>query len=882
MLAIGLLCADNLYGQERGISWDLARARASQISKISYGLWFGLEEGAKECRGRATIDFDLTGTEKLVLDADLLQVEAVSVNGKEVSVGLGYQEVEDHLVFDKTLLSTGKNRIEIGFRAKAAPTGAPLTLFHDKKTGKDYLYTLVVPADAHRLFPCFDQPDLKARFTLELTVPSSWVAVGNGAEVGAPVMEKGRKHYRFVQSKPLSTYLFAFAAGPFMQLEGPTLERSGGQGIRTRLFLRESAKSEPDIQRIYRLHQQALGKLGSYFGIPYPFGKLDIVLCPGFPYSGMEHAGAIFYRENALVYDKKPTLAQELRRSTLIYHELSHQWFGNLVTMKWFDDLWLKEGFATFIGYKLLDELEPKQRAWLRFLQRVKPSAYRVDATRGTTPVYQSLQNLDDAKSQYGAIVYNKAPAILRELEHRIGPETFRAGVRIFLETHAYGNATWRDLLAAFEKAGAKGLGDWSRWWILEAGMPEIRCEWKQTDGRITRFRVLQTSAQGWTKDSWPMDLTLLLMSKGGKTRWVPVRIHGAETEIRQLSGTPAPAWVLPNPDDIAYGRFVIDKQSLPALSAWLPGCKDPMLRSVGHGALYQTLRAGGVSPSTFFERAIDMLGTETDPQARSSQLASLRFCLRTLPLPQKDRAERRLRKLLLQGLQTGRYHGNEEVPIDNLFRLGTDEATQAYAWQLLELRKTDHGFQPSAREIFAAAAHLIANRDPRIEPWLLALETERGWFADLSQGKPSESLRHAIGKDLEKLLYIARAAHPEPRLKKAYFLSYLREDDPPEQWIQQSLANFHWQGQEDVTRLYLTPALQRVQWVKKHRKIFFMPSWLDAFINGHDSKTALHEVEGFLEKNKPALPVDILRKLLQSLDELRRVVRIREQWYPR
>src|SRR5690606_27837709 len=260
-----------------------------------------------------------------------------------------------------------------------------------------------------------------------------------------------------------------------------------------------------EADRVFAMHRDSAAWLAEYFDTPYPFPKLDIVLLPGFPYNGMEHAGAIFYRERSVVFEHEPNASELFRRSTLIYHEVSHQWFGNLVTMAWFDDLWLKEGFATFMAYKVLEDLEPERRAWLRFHQRVKPLAYAVDRTAGTTPIWQAVGSLADARSACGPIVYNKAPAVLRELEARIGEEPFARGVQRFLKRHAFGNARWQDLVAAIEDAARLPGSRWSERWVLGKGVPRVWVEWSVADGRIAAMSVHQRGAD--EGETWPLNV---------------------------------------------------------------------------------------------------------------------------------------------------------------------------------------------------------------------------------------------------------------------------------------------------------------------------------------------------------------------------------------
>ena len=850
-----------------GIDRDLARTRKAAIHDVQYDLRFRLTDGADNVEGSIWMRFQLDSQEdpsQVVIDFAGEEISSIEVNSKEVDL----ERIHNHLVVPAELLGPGLNGIRAKFRAKVAPTGTPLTVYRDAADNREYFYTLLVPADAHGLFPCFDQPDLRAKFRLELDVPTNWIAVANAAPVDAsdppPLGEVAGELWRFAQTKPLPTYLFAFATGPFAQITPP---HPNVPGVTTdapmRILLRESKLEDIDRSAITKLHHEGLSWLATAFDVPYPFDKLDLVLLPGFPYGGMEHAGAIFYREASLVFDHPPTVDEQVRRSTLIYHELSHQWFGNLVTMKWFDDLWLKEGFATFYGYKAMAELEPGQRAWLRFLQRVKPRAYAVDATAGTTPVFQELQNLADAKSAYGPIVYNKAPAVLRALYSQLGPDVFRAGLKKFLEKHAYDNADWRDLAAALESAARKDLGRWSQRWLLAPSMPQVRCSWQTGEDGLVQKAVVSQRALGG-EGSWPMDLELLIFDADGGRRTALIQTDALETRIKVLEGKPAPVAILANPQDVAYGQFVPDAISSVWMLANVPKLTDPLERACATAALYEAVREAELDPVQFAEMTITMLAGEDDPNTHSWLLGRLSNCLhryltdeRAQPL--RDRTTALLLKQLAEEGNSGRELGTYRF----LAKTSTAEGVMELCRNVIESKSPEDlpaGLSAGKRDRFLAAGALIA----------------AGQIGTTPEQHPLHRLKQRYeGSDIGKEQFLAEAATPTAAIKKAYWQRFLVKDDPPEQWTQDSLSWFHWSGQEELTLPYLELALKQVDWVKANRRIFFMPAWLNAFINGHNSKQALAIVDKFLAETP--LSDDIKRKMLQSRDGLWRAVRIRE-----
>ncbi|HEX6058092.1 MAG TPA: M1 family aminopeptidase, partial [Gemmatimonadaceae bacterium] len=433
-----------------GVSAALAEYRAARIADVRYAL--DLDVSAPDtARGRVVVRFARRGGGDAILDFRGPRLERVSVNGRAVAAP---DWNGAHLRIRAALLRAGENEVAADFAALVAPSGASIIRYHDTTDDADYLYTLLVPADANQLFPSFDQPDLKARVTLSLTTPGGWSAVANGPPA-ARDSAAGRVRHRFRESEPISTYLVAFAAGPW------AVVRDTSAGLEIAMYVRRSRAAEAEADSLIAQNARAARWLETYFARPFPFAKLDFVLAPAFPFGGMEHPGAIFYSEERFVFREPPTTVQRIARANTIYHEIAHQWFGDLVTMRWFDDLWLKEGFATYMAAKMQAALDPPSDAWKTFYLRNKPAAYEVDASPGTTPVWQRLANLDQAKSNYGPIVYNKAPGILKQLEHLVGEEAFRRGLRRFLERHAYANATWRDLLDAIGAEAGRPLDAW-------------------------------------------------------------------------------------------------------------------------------------------------------------------------------------------------------------------------------------------------------------------------------------------------------------------------------------------------------------------------------------------------------------------------------------
>src|SRR5262249_37098286 len=429
----------------------------------------------------------------------------------------------------------------------------------------------------------------------------------------------------FAETKPISTYLFAFAAGPFKKVH----DTPGLPG----LYVRQSKlqKAEAEAAEVQQITADGIKYLSDYFAQPFPFPKYDMVMIPGFAYGGMEHAGATFLREESILFRTAPTHSDRLNRDILLLHELTHQWFGDLVTMRWFDDLWLKEGFAQYMAYHALADLKPKENVWKRFYQAIKPAAYAIDSTQGTTPIYQEITNLKDAKSAYGAIVYSKAPGVLKQLAFVLGEEHFRDGLRLYLKEHAYANAEWSDLVGAFEQVSKKALGEWANAYIKRRGMPQVDAEWTcdPNSGEIaTKLREKDVLGEG---GDWPIATQVLLMYRGQK---VVTRADIGKRETRILSSPidehdhTCPQFIFANDKDNAYGRFLLDERSRTAVMEQLGSIDDVFVRTLLWGSLWDSVREAELDPSEYIELALKLLRGETDEALAQSIVGRMNTAL--------------------------------------------------------------------------------------------------------------------------------------------------------------------------------------------------------------------------------------------------------------
>ena len=837
---------DSLAGP--GVSLALATQRAARVRDVRYDLVMDVT-AADSATGRVAVRFHLRRPAEVILDFRGTLHGRVRANGRALPA---VTHTGAHIRVPASALHAGNNRLDFDFATPIAAAGASIIRVKDPADSATYLYTLLVPSDASLLFPCFDQPDLKARVTLTLTTPFGWKAVANGTRLRSASTSRGVVT-TFRETEPISTYLIAFAAGPWEELQAK------GSRKPISLFVRKSRLADVDADSIILANDRAASWLEDYFGTRFPFQKLDLVLAPAFPFGGMEHPGAVFYSEERFVFRERPTLPQRLGRTATIYHEIAHQWFGDLVTMQWFDDLWLKEGFATYMAAKMQDAIDPSSEAWKTFYLRNKPAAYAVDATDGTTPVWQRLSNLDQAKSNYGPIVYNKAPGILKQLNFLVGDEAFRDGLQLFIRRHSYANATWRDLLDAISVPAKRPLRTWGDDFILRAGLPVLEQKLEVRDGKIARFAIVQRPARALSgARPWPMRLELLVLAERGEPQRIPLTLTRDTTVVEELTGRPAPELVFANSRDYAYALTLLDPRSASALERDIGSVRDPFLRAMLWGAMWDLVREALVAPERFMRMALRELPRERDEQIVSGIVGRLSRATSAYLSPvSRDAFLPDVESTLLAGANRAESpYGIRKAHFDAWVRVASTGSTMDQMVTMLDSASVaGEPLRPPTR--WAMITRLMAVGHPASDS-LLALERARD--------RSAEGVRRA---------FVAGAARPNAATKRDYFERYFADSTLNEDWATASLEGFNALESQSLSLPYLTPALDSLPWIQRNRRIFYVGAWIGSFVEGQSSDTALATVRAFLEKRQE-LPLDLRLKVLQSVDELERTVRIR------
>jgi aminopeptidase N len=497
--------------------------------------------------------------------------------------------------------------------------------FVDPEDGQEYAYSNFEPFEAHRLFPCFDQPDLKGTVALTVRAPAAWTVLANGPATAAVPLADGRAEHRFATTPPISPYLVALLAGPYSGVQA--LHRGTPLGIWTRRSL--ARHLDPD--EIFTVTKQGLDFFATLFDHPFPFAKYDQIFVPEFNSGAMENVGAVTFHEN-YVFRDPPTDTQRLARAETILHELAHMWFGDLVTMRWWDDLWLNESFATYVSNLALVEATRFEGAWRAFHADMKRWGYQADARSTTHPISGHVPDTDATFYNFDGITYGKGASVIKQLVAEVGPDGFRAGLRTYFRRHAWGNATLADFLAALEAGSGRSLADWSRRWLETASLNTIQASWTAREGRLERLQLSQEASAEDHPTLRPHALELALVRAAGddpaEIDVVPARLEAAEAWVEAAVGLPAPDLVFPNHGDHGYARVLLDPTSLAAVPRVLPRIADPLLRQLAWGTLWEMVRSARYSSLELLELVRTRLAEERDDQILQAGLDAARAAL--------------------------------------------------------------------------------------------------------------------------------------------------------------------------------------------------------------------------------------------------------------
>jgi len=785
---------------DAGVSRSLAEFRKATYTDVRYELHFDLPESKIEpVEGNIRIQFNLTQEAPVIIDfrAKPEQINSIVLNGNAVP----HTFENEHILIDAKYLKDEKVDLEIAFIAD------------DQSLNRrdDYMYTLLVPDRARTLFPCFDQPDMKAHYKLSLSTHQDWQAVGNSPVESAVVNKHGRCLHTFTPTEPLSTYLFSFVAGEFQKEDFHRNERS------ISIYHRETDTAKAaQCPAIADEVFDALLWLEAYTDIPYPFAKYDLIILLGFQFGGMEHTGATLYNDRRMFLNPQPTLNERLSRSSLIAHETAHMWFGDYVTMAWFDDVWTKEVFANYFASLIVEPLYPEVNHRLNFIRDYFPSAYSEDRTVGTNPIKQELDNMANAGLVYGQIIYNKSPIVMDMLVNKIGADAFQRGIQEYLSAYAYDNATWEDLIEILDHLTDEDLKAWSNVWVNEKGMPELRLTVDngeiKTDEKDPFGRGLH----------WPQNYNSLIVDN---------------------------AFVIPNIDGKGYGFFrLTEAEYLWCFNRLKEDTRgDEVLKASLLLTLYENLLNKTIKPALYRDELLQHISGETNPLLFSLALSQLSNCQRLFRLD-AEKVENGLWSIVVSNsnpafrLQAFRaYRAAAETPeaIDRLYKIWHDTAAPGGC----SLAETD----------YISLSYILAIHRPDLADEIIAKQQARITNPDRAA----------------EYRFISPSVSPSKVVRDSVFQSLLHaENRRIEPWASAALANLNHPVYEQVAIAYIRPALDILTEVQRTGDIFFPTNWLRALLSNHHSVEAREQVDRFFAANPDYSPM-LKNKILQQSDHL-------------
>ena len=551
-----------------------AQERASLLTELSYDVDVDLSGEGDTYASTTVVRFSAEPGAATFVDLDAAAVRELTLNGEALPL--------DAFDADRSRITlpalAAGNELRVVADCRYQHTGVGLHRFDDPTDGNRYLHTQFEPYDAHRVFACFDQPDLKGTFDLAVTAPEGWTVVGNN-----PVAKHEGSRWRFETTPVISTYLVAIVAGPYHVVE----ERHGGVGMA--IYCRESLAQYLDADEIFTVTRQGLDFFEAEFGYPYPFEKYDQLFVPEFNFGAMENPGCITFNEGYIFRSRVTDAAFENRAGTIL-HEMAHMWFGDLVTMHWWDDLWLNESFATYMGNDAVARATRFSDVWVRFAAGTKGWALVQDQLPTTHPISADIVDTDAVRLHFDGITYAKGASVLKQLVAWVGKDAFTEGVRRYFRRHEWANASLADFLGALEETSGRDLSAWAEEWLQTAGVNTIRASFTPDEGVYTSFSLEQA---GEPLRSHRLAVGLYDLGDDGLTRRrrVELDVVGASTDVSDLVGERAADLVLVNDDDLAYTKIRLDERSLDTLEAHLSDIVDPLARNLCWSATWDMVR---------------------------------------------------------------------------------------------------------------------------------------------------------------------------------------------------------------------------------------------------------------------------------------------------
>ncbi len=833
--------------------------RAALISEVEYDLALSLTAQTDDYEGDCTVRFQHQDPARgAFLDFTGLEIVRLAVNEQEITEA-DWKSHRLHLNGDWL---REQNIVRVVYRNAYDHTGVGLHKFTDPEDDLEYIYTHFEPYDAHRLLPCFDQPDIKAVYRLRVAAPADWIVLGNSAATNRASIDDGRVVREFATTEKFSTYLLALVAGPFHVFEDHFESEAGTVPLKT--LCRESLAKHMDPEEFFQITKQGLQFFGAFFDFPYPFGKYDQVFVPEFNMGAMENVGCITFSER-MVFRDPPTDLQRLSRAEVVLHEMAHMWFGDLVTMRWWDDLWLNESFATYMAAVAMEEATRfRGGVWPNFHGRMKAWAYEQDQLVTTHPIASDVLDTDATFQNFDGITYGKGASVLKQLVAAIGKEGFRDGMRHYFKTYAWGNTTLPEFLGALETGSGKELGDWSRKWLEAAGVNTLAARIEASDQTVSAFAIEQTAPVDHpTLRPHQLELAVYDESADGAPvlrEAIPVEVDGPRTVVEDLVASAVPVAVFPNYNDHDFAKTELDPQSLAFVRERLERFEDAFVRTLFWHSLWDMVRDRRFT-------SLDYLALVREKLPHESNLELVQTTIRNANLAQRAYTPDAQRLAEGRGL---------------------------YAQAQAELAKAD---DPDLRIVWARALVAAAQEPDTIAELLqivdagpgidgFDLDQEMRWSLTIKAASHAlPDVESRMARELERdpsdrgrrSAETARVAIPDAAIKEAAWAAIHDDDQASFHDLRAKMQGIFWRHQETLTAPYVERFFQEVAGIFDSKTPDFATSYLGVLFPHHLANAdTVARTERLLETLTDADGM-ARRGLREALDELQRAKACRE-----
>ncbi len=837
---------------------DEAQGRARLLSVSGYAVALDLTTGATTFRSRTSVAFSCAEPGAgSYLDLTAEAVHEIVLNGVSLS------EAEIGKVFDGNRIQltnlASDNELLVVADCGYMNTGEGVHRFVDPVDKSVYLYTQFETFDAHRMYACFDQPDLKATFTFTVTAPADWLVVTNmSAASVSDATSAGVRTHEFAVTQRMSTYITALVAGPYYSVFD-TYTSADGTTIPLGLFCRSSLAEFLDADSLFEVTKQGFDFFHGLFDFPYPFGKYDQLFVPEFNAGAMENAGAVTFLEDYVFRSKVTDYAYE-RRAETVLHEMAHMWFGDLVTMRWWDDLWLNESFATYASVLCQSEATRWTTAWTTFANVEKTWAYRQDQLPSTHPIASDIVDIEAVKVNFDGITYAKGASVLKQLVAYVGREAFFSAIRGYFAAYAWGNTTLQDLLQELQQASGRDLAAWSAEWLETAGVNTLRPQFEvRADGTFGAFAVLQEApADHPTLRSHRVGVGLYDRVDGRlvRRRTVEIDVVGARTEVPQLVGEVRPDVVLVNDDDLTYAKIRLDEVSLATITTDIGTFADSLPRALCWSAAWDMTRDAEMAASDYLTLVLSGISNEADIGVVTALLRQVQGALTYYTAPEHVAAGwNRLADAASAATYAAAPGSDLQLAwVRTLASAGREDRHLDLIAGLLDGSRTIEGLSVDTELRWAFLRRLVAS----------GRAGEDAIEAELDRDGTAAGERHA---------FAARASIPTAEAKAATWAAVVERNDLPNALQAASIAGFAQPEQPDLLRAYVEPYFACLMDVWTNRTHEIAGNIVEGLYPAMLVEQAtLDRTDAYLEGTE--VPPALRRLLLEGKDSIARALR--------